>query len=110
MAEMKKAQAAYDSASQRALEKLKSDPNYQELVRQRDHLGDKVEAVQASAKIPSPEQVTPAAQQKLDVSSRVTRMEQDAISADPTAKAAKDRMVELNEKLTAMRKGASVPK
>jgi hypothetical protein len=35
-------------------------------------------------------------------------MEQDAINADPTAKAAKDRLVELNEKLTALRKQANV--
>jgi len=63
-------------------------------------------AVQASAKVPPVEQVTPAAEKKLDVSAKITRMEQEAIAADPQASAAKARMVELNEMLTGMRKQA----
>ena len=75
-------------------------------MKERDELQDEVEAVQASAKIPSPQTVTPAAQKKLDINSRITRMEQDAIAADPQASAAKAKVVELNEKLTALRKQA----
>jgi hypothetical protein len=106
VAELKKAQNAYESASARALEKVKSDPQYQTLVKQRDQAADQVEAVQAGAKIPSPERATPAAEKKLDLSTKITRMEQDAIAADPQASAAKARMVDLNERLTAMRKQA----
>ena len=106
MVELKQAQSVYDTASRRAIEKLKSNPQYQALLKERDELQDEVEAVQASAKIPSPQTVTPAAQKKLDINSRITRMEQDAIAADPQASAAKAKVVELNEKLTAMRKQA----
>ena len=106
MADLKKAQNEYEAASQRALEKVKSNPEYQALVKQRDQAQDTVEAVQASAKIPNPDRVTPAAEKKLDLSTKITRMEQDAIAADPQASAAKARMVDLNERLTAMRKQA----
>ena len=106
MVELKQAQSVYDTASRRALEKLKSNPQYQALLKERDELQEEVEAVQASAKIPSPQTVTPAAQKKLDINSRITRMEQDAIAADPQASAAKAKVVALNEKLTALRKQA----
>jgi hypothetical protein len=106
MAELKKAQNQYETASARAIEKVKANPEYQALVKERDQAQDKVEAVQASAKIPPVEQVTPAAEKKLDVSAKITRMEQEAIAADPQASAAKARMVELNEMLTGMRKQA----
>jgi hypothetical protein len=107
VAELKKAQNEYETASRRAIEKVKSNPEYQALVKERDKAQSQVEAVQASAKIPPPaERVTPAAEKKLDVSTRITRMEQDAIAADPQASAAKARMVDLNERLTAMRKQA----
>jgi hypothetical protein len=104
VAELAKAQAAYDSASVKALEELKKNPDYQALVRQRDHAEDKVEAVQAGARVPSPAQVTPAAQKKLDVSSKITRMEQDAINANPQAAAAKARLIDINAQLTTLRK------
>lgn len=106
VADMAKAQAAYDSASGKALEKLKKNPEYQALVKQRDHAEDKVEAVQAAAKIPSPAQVTPIAQQKLNVSSKITHMEQDAIQADPDAAAAKSRLVDLNAQVQTFKKQA----
>ena len=73
-------------------------------VQQRDQAEKKVEAVQASAKIPSAEQVTPAAQKKLDIKSHITRMEQDAINNDPAAAAAKSRIVDLNAQVQTMRK------
>jgi hypothetical protein len=95
MVELKQAQSVYDTASRRALEKLKSNPQYQALLKERDELQDEVEAVQASAKIPSPQTVTPAAQKKLDINSRITRMEQDAIAADPQASMAKAKVVAL---------------
>jgi len=107
LVEFKAAQQAYEDASARVLAKLRKDPEYQRLLNQRDHAADRVEAVQAGAKIPpSVERVTPAAQQKLEVSSKVTKMEQDAISADPEAAAAKARMVEANARLSALRKQA----
>jgi hypothetical protein len=106
VADMAKAQAAYDSASAKVLEKLKTDPKYQSLIQQRDHAEDKVEAVQAAAKIPSPEQVTPIAQKKLDLSSKITHMEQDAIQADPDAAAAKSRLVDLNAQVQTFKKQA----
>jgi len=106
VAELAKAQAAYDAASAKALEKLKKNPDYQALIQQRDHAEDKVEAVQASAKIPSPEQVTPIAQKKLDLSSKITRMEQNAIQSDPDAAAAKSRVVDLNAQVQTLKKQA----
>jgi len=54
VAELAKAQAAYDAASAKALEKLKKNPEYQALVQQRDHAEDKVEAVQAAVHTPLP--------------------------------------------------------
>lgn len=107
VAELKKAQNEYEAASRRAVEKVKSTQEYQALLKQRDQAENQVEAVQAGAKIPpSAERVTPAAERKLNVSSKITRMEQDAIAADPQASAAKAHMVDLNERLTAMRKQA----
>src|SRR5206468_2539314 len=93
MAELKKAQNQYETASARALEKVKAKPEYQALVKERDQANQQVEAVQASAKVPPPvERVAPVAEKKLDVSTKITRMEQDAIAADPQASAAKARM------------------
>ncbi len=104
VAQLAKVQAAYDAASAKALEKLKKNPEYQALIQHRDHAQDKVEAVQASAKIPSPEQVTPIAQKKLDLNSKITRMEQDAIQSDPDAAAAKSKVVDLNAQVQTLKK------
>lgn len=106
VADLAKAQAAYDAASAKALEKLKQDPKYKQLVQRRDQAEDKVEAVQAAARIPSPAQVTPAAQKKLDLSSQVTRMEQDAIANDPQAAAAKNKLIDLNAQVQTLKKQA----
>jgi hypothetical protein len=107
MVEFQSAQQAYEDTSARILAKLRKDPEYQRLVAERDRAEDHVEAVQAGAKIPpSPERVTPAAQRKLNVSSKITKMEQDAIAADPEASAAKAKMVEANARLSALRKQA----
>jgi hypothetical protein len=103
LADLKLAQSEFDTASRKALEKLKDNKDYQELIRRRDHAEDRVEAVQAGARIPNPEAVTPAAQRKLEVSAKITRMEQDAIAADPTARAAQAKVVEANDRVTAMR-------
>jgi hypothetical protein len=89
------------------LAKVRKDPEYQRVVAERDRAEDHVEAVQAGAKIPpNPERVTPAAQHKLNVSSKITKMEQDAIAADAEASAAKAKMVEANARLSALRKQA----
>jgi hypothetical protein len=107
LVEFKAAQQAYEDASARVLAKLRKDPEYQRLVARRDRAEDRVEAAQAGAKIPpSAERMTPAAQQKLNVSSKITNMEQDAIAADPEAAAAKAKMVEANARLSALRKQA----
>jgi hypothetical protein len=107
LVEFKAAQQAYEDASARVLAKLHKDPEYQRLVAQRDRAEERVAAVQAGAKIPpSAERVIPAAQQKLNVSSKITNMEQDAIAADPEAATAKGRMVEANARLSALRKQA----
>ena len=107
MVEFNAAQQAYQNASARVLAKLRKEPEYQRLVADRDRAEDHVEAVQAGANIPpNPERVTPAAQHKLNVSSKITKMEQDAIAADPEASAAKARMVEANARLSALRKQA----
>lgn len=104
--ELAKAQAAYDAASARVVEKLKDDPEYQRLVNQREHADDRVEAVQAGARIPDPVQVTPAAERKMKLSSAITKMEQQAIAADPQAAAARKVVMELNDRVTALRKQA----
>ena len=108
MLEFKAAQSAYEAASERVLAKLREDPGYRRLVAQRDRKTGEVEAVQAGAKVPpaASGQVLSAAQEKLNVSSKVTRMEQDAIAADAEASAAKAKMVEANERLSALRKQA----
>jgi hypothetical protein len=108
MVEFKAAQQAYEDASERVLARLRQEPEYQRLAARRDRAADKVEARQASAKVPpnASDRVLSAAQEKLNVSTQVTKMEQDAIAADPQASAAKARMVEANERLAAMRKQA----
>jgi hypothetical protein len=106
LAELKQAQADYDAASARVLDKLKEKADYQALVKERDRAEDRVEALQAGARIPSPERVTPAAQRKLDLSAKITRMEQQAINADPQARAAKAKLQEATERVTAMRQQA----
>jgi uncharacterized protein YdcH (DUF465 family) len=107
LAELQQAQAEYDRISQDVLERLKKgDGDYRELLAQRDHAEDQVEAVQAAARIPAPAAVTPAAQKKLDLKSKITRKEQAALAADPQARAAKARVTEANERVTAMRQQA----
>jgi hypothetical protein len=109
MADFKAAQAAYDDAVARVMDRLRRDPEYQRLVAQRERADERVGAVQAGARIePNPDRVLPAAQQKLQISSKVTKMEQDAIAADPQASAAKAKLVEANERLTALRKQGEV--
>jgi hypothetical protein len=105
-AELGRAQAAYDAAAARVLDKLKKSQEYQDLVRQKDHAEDRVEAVQAGATIPNPDAVTPAAQRKLNLSAQITKMEQQAIAADPQASTAKRAVQEINDRLTALRKQA----
>jgi len=107
LADLKKAEAEYASASASVIAKLKKEsPEYRALVKERDDAKEEVEAVQASAKIPNPESVTPAAQKKLDVKSEITRMEQDAIARDPRASEAKAKVAELSARVAAMRQEA----
>jgi hypothetical protein len=106
LTELKQAQADYDAASARVLDKVKENADYQALVKERDRAEDRVEALQAGARIPSPEQVTPAAQRKLEVSAKITRMEQQAINADPQARSAKAKLQEATDRVTAMRQQA----
>jgi hypothetical protein len=108
LADLKLAQSDFDSARQRVLDKLKENEEYQALIKQRDHAAEHVEAAQASARIPNPEAVTPAAQHKLDINAKITRMEQSAIDADPDARAAQERLVKAKARVTAMRQGAKV--
>jgi uncharacterized protein YdcH (DUF465 family) len=113
LAELQQAQSEYVRISADVLDKLKKgDAEYQTLLAQRDRAEDQVEAVQASARIPAPEAVTPAAQKKLDLKSKITRKEQSALAADPQARAAKARLTEANERVNAMRqqaRGAGAP-
>jgi uncharacterized protein YdcH (DUF465 family) len=113
LAELQQAQAEYDRISQDVLDKLKNgDADYRALLDQKEHAEDQVEAVQASARIPAPEAVTPAAQKKLDLKAKITRKEQAALAADPQARAAKARLTEANERVNAMRqqaRGAAPP-
>jgi len=106
MAELTKAQAAYDAASTKVLEKLKTNPDYQQLIKTRDQAEENVEAVQASAKIPSSEEVTSAAQRKLDIKAKITRMEQDALMADTATAAAKSRLIDANAQVQTYKKQA----
>jgi uncharacterized protein YdcH (DUF465 family) len=107
LAELQQAQTELDAITQRVLDKLKAnDADYQALLSERDRAADQVEAVQAAARIPAPAEVTPAAQRKLDLKSRITKKEQAAIAADPEARAARARVTEANERVTAMRQQA----
>jgi hypothetical protein len=106
LTELKQAQADYDAASAAVLDKVKEQADYQALAKERDRAEDRVEALQAGARIPSPERVTPAAQRKLEVSAKITRMEQQAINADPQARAAKAKLQEASDRVTAMRQQA----
>jgi hypothetical protein len=106
LTEVKQAQADYDAASARVLDKVKEKADYQALVKERDRAEDRVEALQAGARIPSPERVTPVAQRKLEVSAKITRMEQQAINADPQARSAKAKLQEATDRVTAMRQQA----
>jgi hypothetical protein len=108
-AELGRAQAAYDAAAGRVLDKLKKDEAYQRLLQQKEHAEDRVEAVQAGAKIPNPDAVIPEAQRKMNTSAAITKMEQQAIAADPQASAAKRAVQEINDRLTALRKQAQAP-
>jgi hypothetical protein len=105
-AELGRAQAAYDAAAARVIDKLKKTPEYQDLMRQKESAEDRVEAVQAGAKIPNPQTVTPEAQRKMNLSAAITKMEQQAIAADPQASSAKRAVQELNDRLVALRKQA----
>lgn len=106
LADLKLAQSDFDAARQRVLDKLKDDPEYRALIDERDHAEKHVEAAQASARILNPEAVTPAAQRKLDLNAKITRMEQAALDADPDARAAQVRLVKTKARVTAMRQGA----
>jgi hypothetical protein len=109
VADVARLQARYDDAVRKVLERLKKDnADYRELLAQRDRADERVEAVQASSKLgPDPAKVAPAAQRKLDIKSRITQMEQDAIRNDPEASAARKDLEQATAKLSAARKSAA---
>jgi hypothetical protein len=106
LADLKMAQSDFDSARARVLEKLKKNDQYQALVKERDQAAEHVEAVQAAARIPNPQAVTPTAQRKLDIKAKITRMEKAAIDADPAARAAQEKLDKAQARVTAMRQAA----
>jgi hypothetical protein len=111
VAEVARLQAKFDEASRSVIERLKKDnADYREWLAKLDAADDTVEARQASSRLggPDPAKVAPAAQQKLDIKSKITRMEQDAIRNDPEASAARQKVEEATARLNAMRKAAGV--
>jgi hypothetical protein len=106
LADLKLAQSDFDSARRRVLDKLKENEDYQALVKERDHAEEHVGAAQASARIPNPQAVTPAAQRKLVVNAKITRMEQAALDADPDARSSQERLVKAKARVTAMQQSA----
>ena len=107
LADASAAEEAYTLAERRVLDRLKRDnPRYRQLREEKAAATDRVEAVQAAARIPSPDRVTPAAQAKLEVGSELTRTEQEAVAADPEASAAKAKLTQAQQRVTVMRKQA----
>jgi len=112
LAELAKAEEQQTLANRKVMEQLKQNSEYQRLMTKKQAADNRVEAVQASAAIPGNEvaapaaKVTPAAQVKLDIGSEMTRMEREAIAADPAASAARDRLSQAQQRVAGMRKAA----
>ncbi|HYE20241.1 MAG TPA: hypothetical protein VEA69_17465 [Tepidisphaeraceae bacterium] len=105
LADVSAAEEVYTLAERRVLDRLKRDnPRYRQLMEEKAAATDRVEAVQAAARIPSPDRVTPAAQAKLEVGSELTRLEQEAVAADPEASAARAKLTQAQQRVTVMRK------
>jgi hypothetical protein len=108
LAEAARLQARYDAASRKVLDDLKTtSPDYRELLAQRERADGRVDAAQASSvQGVDPSKVAPAAQRKLELNSKITQMEQDAIRRDPQASAARKALEQANARVTAMRRAA----
>ena len=117
VAEVARQQAAYDEASRKVLDQLKKDsPEYRQLLDERAQANQRVEqaqeAVPAAARVPQagpdPAKVAPAAQRKLDLNTKITQMEQEAIRKDAQASAARKALEDATAQLTALRRAAGV--
>jgi uncharacterized protein YdcH (DUF465 family) len=110
LADAGRLQARYDEASRRVLDELKrNNAQYRQLLERRDRADDRVDAAQASSvQGTDPAKVAPAAQRKLEINSRITQMEQEAIRQDPEASAARRALEEANARVAAMRRAAGV--
>ena len=113
LADVARLQSRYDEASRKVLGRLKEDnAEYRRLLEFRDRAEDRVDAAQAaSAAGTDPAKVAPAAQRKLEINTRITQLEQEAIRQDPEASAARKALEEANARVAAMRQaaGAGVP-
>jgi hypothetical protein len=115
VAEVARLQAAYDEAARKVIDQLKKDsPEYRQLLGERAQANQRVEqaqeAVPAAARQaqpgPDPAKVAPAAQRKLDLNTKITQMEQEAIRKDPEASAARKALEDATAQLTALRRAA----
>jgi hypothetical protein len=88
------AQAAYDSERARIISTLKDKPDYQQALARKNTATEHVDAVKGTGNpnaVPTPA-VTNAATVKMDASEDVTRIEEQAIAADPKALEAKTKL------------------
>jgi len=88
-AQVRIAQAEYDTAKAQVLAQLQTQPAYQQALARKQQDAQKVESLKAKDPAPSIERAAPIATAKLDAAQAVTQMESAALLADPQASAAK---------------------
>jgi len=108
LGDLAKAEEDQTLAYQKVLEQLKQNPVHQRLAADKQAAADRIQAIQATAPLPAPELLTPAAQAKLEVGAKLTRMEQEAVAADPAASAARTRLTQAQQKVLQMRQTAQI--
>jgi hypothetical protein len=87
--QVKIAQAQYDTAAAKVLEKLKAQPSYQQAVARKDQDAQRVAWLKAKDPDPSISRAAPVATAKLDAAKVVTDMQNAALATDPQASVAK---------------------
>jgi hypothetical protein len=102
-AQERAAQSEYDATRQRVIDKLKQTPEYQHAAQAKQADASKLSSIKATDPTPAPEKTEHVAEAKLAAAKSVTDMENDALSADPQAMEAKEKLDAAVAKRSAIR-------
>jgi cysteinyl-tRNA synthetase len=97
------AQSAYDAAAGPVLSALEKTPDYAAAVAQKQDASDKLTALRANGGDPSPDEVSPLAQQEMTANATVHSLAASALTSDAGANEAKTKLDSAQAAITTLR-------